>query len=80
MTIIRQQRWEIEPILQDVKLKIKSFENVKSSLVCRTANSAANWVANSARKGECPSGWVNQPPLPIVHIYNKDGIPAPPVF
>lgn len=68
VTTIRQRRWEIEPILQDVRLKIRSFENVKLSLVRRTANSAADWVANSARKGECPSGWVNQPPLPLVHI------------
>ena len=38
---------------------------------------AADWVADKATKGMCDLGWIVQPPSFLVHILDKDGLPAP---
>ncbi|OMO88682.1 reverse transcriptase [Corchorus capsularis] len=78
LSSVKKCRWEINTIIQDIRSLMCDSGTMKISLVRRTANSAADWVAKSVRLGECPDGWVLQPPLPLLHIYNKDIIPAPP--
>ena len=63
------------PIVEDVKTKLKGFEEFKVSWVSRSANSAADKLAKMGMGDELNDVWLSAPPDCILHVIS-DEIPA----
>lgn len=42
------------------------------------SNRVADWVASHYKREMCIDGWLDRPPSPLVHILDKDRLPAAP--
>ncbi|OMO80574.1 hypothetical protein COLO4_24033 [Corchorus olitorius] len=71
-------RWEIEPIVADIRAFMKIFEDSNIKWITRSANKAADWLSQQLKRGLSISNWVNCPPTSLVNILSRDGLPAPP--
>ena len=69
--------WRIWPLIRDIRRMLEQMEEKKVKIIRRNANRAADWVALQAKRGMCNNGWILQPPSSLVHILNKEGLPAP---
>ncbi|CAL9026205.1 unnamed protein product [Prunus brigantina] len=71
-------RWEIYPILSNVRDVLNCFQTYGWTWIPRTTNQAADHLAMLANSRMSPEVWVNRPPSSLMHILNKDGLPCPP--
>ncbi|CAL8137197.1 unnamed protein product [Prunus armeniaca] len=76
--LLSNGRWEIYPILSNVRDVLNSFQTYIWKWIPRTANQAADHLAMLAISRMSPEVWVNRPPSSLMHIMNKDGLPCPP--
>ncbi|KAF7811508.1 reverse transcriptase [Senna tora] len=63
--------WQCDDILAEI-LSAASSQWVSFSLVRRSGNQAADWLAKCAVKGFAPSLWVVNPPPPLASILASD--------
>ncbi|XP_020200268.1 uncharacterized protein [Aegilops tauschii subsp. strangulata] len=63
------------PTVEDVKLRLKEFDECRVSWVSRSANAAADRLAKVGMGDELNSVWLSSPPDCILHIVS-DEIPA----
>ncbi|KAF7833101.1 reverse transcriptase [Senna tora] len=64
--------WACGHILKEILVGAGSAQNVSFSLVRRTNNQAADWLARSAVKGLVLKDWVSSPPPPLALILSLD--------
>ena len=73
-----ERNWRLYPFVKEIQERIRGFEGFECKWIARSTNHAADWIAKQVRKGMSYSNWVNMPSSSLVHILNKDGLPAPP--
>lgn len=70
--------WYVEAQARALTNLLNSFPSWSFSCVRRDSNLAADWVAKAARDGALKEDWVDNIPLGLIGILDKDGLPGPP--
>lgn len=70
--------WSADHFIQDLRAMKTAFPSWSLSLVSRSCNTAADWVAGHSRVNECLVNWKEHPPRSLVQILTMDGLPGPP--
>lgn len=70
--------WSIYPLLRDIRMIKLERPMWRWSIVKRTKNAAADWLAGQAKMGLDLGDWISHPPLSLVKVLKFDGLPAPP--
>ena len=71
--------WRLWPVIKDIRAGLQQIPEHQVVVIKRSANVAADWAAKFALKEMCNLGWIHLPPSSLVHILDKDGLPAPPL-
>ncbi|CAL8998931.1 unnamed protein product [Prunus brigantina] len=75
---ISRGKWEIYPILSNIRDFLVAFRSCSWTWIRRTANEAADHLAELAKLRMCNEVWADTPPSSLTFILNKDGLPCPP--
>lgn len=54
LSTIRKYRWEVEPVIMDIREILSRIKQSRVNLVRRSANEASNWIAVNTKMGKCP--------------------------
>ena len=57
----KEGEWRVQPYVADILGKKACFEEIKFVKIRRSANKAADWLAQQVKKGMCLSNWVYVP-------------------
>ncbi|ONH90255.1 hypothetical protein PRUPE_8G042700 [Prunus persica] len=75
---ISRGKWEIYPILSNIRDFLLAFRSCSWTWIRRIANEAADHLAQLAKSRMCNEVWAYRPPSSLTFILNKDGLPCPP--
>ncbi|XP_054783181.1 uncharacterized protein LOC129290438 [Prosopis cineraria] len=64
--------WRCQVVIEDVLVALKSLSNVVVSLISRSMNESANWLAVNSSKRLCPVDWVERPPTSLARVLKRD--------
>ncbi|XVF87940.1 hypothetical protein PTKIN_Ptkin19aG0009000 [Pterospermum kingtungense] len=76
---VHSKDWRIFLVIKDIVKMRAGFDGFRCSWVSRKANVVVDWLSQLVKKGMCSIGRVLIPPSSLVHILDKDGLPAPPL-